>query len=86
MGLKVLYCPVVRCELLLEKGTSVSSRTEKLIEGDTKYVYMDILPNYINNLDVAGDCGALTCKLLSNCDPNQEIISSNILITADFKI
>jgi hypothetical protein len=84
-GIQINYCPVVRCELLLEKGTGATSMTEKLIEGETKYEYLEIFPNFINNLDLSNDCGALTCVLLNKCIDGDEI-TSNIEITSDYRI
>ena len=62
-----MCCEVVRCETLLIKGNSASSKTEKLIEGETRYEYLDIFPNFIKNLDDSGDCGTISCKLLNKC-------------------
>jgi hypothetical protein len=59
---------VVRCELLLEKGLVTTSMTEKLIEGQTKYKYLEIFPNFINDLDEFNNCGEITCKLLNKCN------------------
>ena len=80
------HCPVVHCQLLLHKGTGSFSKTEKLIEGETRYEYIDILPNFIRDEDVSKDCGALQCKLLLHCDDAQEIVGTDILITADYRI
>jgi hypothetical protein len=60
--------------------------TEKLIEGQTKYKYLEIFPNFINNLDEFNNCGDITCKLLNKCNEGDLITSTNILITADFRI
>jgi hypothetical protein len=71
--------------LLLKVTGATSSRTEKLIEGDTKYVYLDIFPNLIENLDISKDCGILACKLLNKCIDGDEL-TENIKIISDYRI
>ena len=84
-GIKIKYCPVVRCETLLQKGNGATSKTEKLIEGETRYEYLSIFPEFLMDLDqglhVLGKCEAIECKLLKECDPNDVIGGTDAQIT-----
>ena len=83
-GIKIKWCPVVRCETLLDQGTVVTSKTEKLIEGDTKYEYLSIFPelliDVIKALHIPGKCDTIQCKLLKDCDETDEIVSTDAQI------
>ena len=83
-GIKIKWCPVVRCETLLEQGTAATSKTEKLIEGQTRYEYLSIFPEFIVDhneaLHVPGKCDTIECKLLKECDENDEIIGEDAKI------
>jgi hypothetical protein len=68
----------------LDQGTVVTSKTEKLIEGDTKYEYLSIFPELLIDVDEAlhtpGKCDTIQCKLLKDCDETDEIVSTDAQI------